>query len=481
MKLRDFTEILPFYSKFIRRSFTFKTAIMKISLTIMLMFCITKMYSQEPVVGKEIVFTPVNVIPMDKEEVLTNQTVVVKNGVITEMGDAATVKYNKKATVIDAKGKYLVPGLAEMHAHVPTNADEQSHKDIVKLFALHGITTIRGMLGHPSHITLREKLRTGEILGPILYTSGPAVSGGSVKSPEQAVALVKEEKKAGYDFLKILPGLTKENFAVVAKTAKEEGIRFAGHISFDVGVWNSINAEYQTIDHMDGFVEGLVPGVENMTEKETGFFGMNVARQADQSKIPVLMDELKKHNVWVVPTQALAERWISSERSAEALRAAPEMKYMDAKTLDAWVKTKSSMKENPSYDSAKITDYIALRRKLIFAINQSGVGLLLGCDAPQVFNVPGVATHHELKYLVDAGLTPYEALKTGTVNVARFYKKEGKAGVVRKGAASELILLNANPLEDISNSRKIEGVMLRDKWLSKSYIEQSLKQLEKTN
>jgi len=456
---------------------------MKILLAITMMLCITKLSAQEPVGGKEVAFLNVNVIPMDKEEVLTNRIVIVNNGKITAIHDAALVKikWHSSTILVDAKGKYLMPGLAEMHAHVPTNADEQQHKDVVKLFALYGITTIRGMLGHPSHIALREKLRSGEILGPILYTSGPAVSGGSVKSPEQAVALVKEEKKAGYDFLKILPGLTKENFAAVSKTAKEENIRFAGHIPFEVGVWNSINAEYQTIDHMDGFVEGLVPGVENMTEKQTGFFGMNVARQIDESKIPVLMSELKKHNVWVVPTQALAERWISSERSAETLRAAPEMKYMDTKTLDNWVKTKSSMKNNPDYDSLKIMDYIKLRRKLIFEMNKTGVGLLLGCDAPQVFNVPGMATHHELQYLVDAGLTPYEALKTGTINVAKFYKKEGKAGVIREGAASELILLSANPLEDISNSTKIEGVMLRDKWLPRSYIEQSLKDLEKTN
>ena len=105
---------------------------------------------------------------------------------------------------------------------------------------------------------------------------------------------------------------------------------------------------------------------------------------------------------------------------------------------------------------------------------------MLGCDAPQVFNVPGVATHHELQYLVDAGLTPYEAIKTGTVNVARFYKKNGQAGVVRKGAVSDLILLNGNPLENISNTMKIDGVMLNKNWLPKAYIEQSLKKLEKS-
>jgi hypothetical protein len=232
---------------------------------------------------------------------------------------------------------------------------------------------------------------------------------------------------------------------------------------------------------MDGFVEGLVPGIENIPEKEVGFFGLHVTRRADKNKIPELMNELNEHNVWVVPTQALAERWMTSSRTSESFRADPEMKYMDAKTLDDWVNAKSGMRQDPKYDSSEVADYINLRRKLIYECNKTGVGLLLGCDAPQVFNVPGVATHHELQYLVDAGLTPYEALKTGTVNVAAFYKKTGQTGVIKKGAASDLLLLNANPLTDINNTTKIEGVMLGKNWLPKSYLEQALKKLEKTN
>jgi imidazolonepropionase-like amidohydrolase len=207
---------------------------------------------------------------------------------------------------------------------------------------------------------------------------------------------------------------------------------------------------------------------------------MYIADRADENKIPQLMKELKQHNVWVVPTQALAERWITSARNAESFSQDPEMKYMQPANLNNWVNAKSGMQKNEKYDPAKIVDYIKLRRKLIYECNKAGVGLLLGCDAPQVFNVPGVATHHELKYLVDAGLTPYEALKTGTVNVAKFYKKNGETGVVKKGAVSDLILINGNPLENISNTMKIEGVMLNKNWLPKAYIEQSLKKLEKS-
>jgi imidazolonepropionase-like amidohydrolase len=122
--------------------------------------------------------------------------------------------------------------------------------------------------------------------------------------------------------------------------------------------------------------------------------------------------------------------------------------------------------------------FITLRRKLINECNKTGVLLLLGSDAPQVFNVPGFAVHHELKYMVDAGLTPYEALRTGTVNVGKFYNRED-LGVIKSGAVADLVLLNSNPLKDISQTKNIEGVLLSGRWLSKEYIEKELKKLEK--
>ena len=281
---------------------------------------------------KEIVFKNVSIIPMEKNEVLANRDVVVKNGVITAIGETSKVKYRSDAQVIDGKGKFLLPGLAEMHAHVPPVDDLEPMKDVLMLFALNGVTTIRGMLGHPRHIELRSKIQSGEITGPRFITSGPSFNGNSVKTTEAAAAMVQDQKKAGYDFLKLHPGLTKENFAAMVATAKAVNIPFAGHVSFDVGVWRAINAGYATIDHLDGFVESLVPGIENMKEQETGLFGLFIADKADESGIQKLMDSLRNHHIWVVPTQALAERWFHPERDADALGNEPEMKYMDPNT-----------------------------------------------------------------------------------------------------------------------------------------------------
>lgn len=427
---------------------------------------------------KEIVFSNVNIIPMDKNEVLANRDVVVKNGVIVSIGPTSKLKYSKDAMVIDAKGKYLLPGLAEMHAHVPPVDDLEPMKDVLTLFALNGVTTIRGMLGHPRHIELRSKIQSGEIMGPRFITSGPSFNGNSVKTPEAAAAMVKDQKKSGYDFLKLHPGLTKENFAAIAATAKEINIPFAGHVSFDVGVWRAIDAGYATIDHLDGFVESLVPGIENMKEQDTGLFGLFIADKADESGIQKLTDSLRQHNIWVVPTQALAERWFHPTRDPDALGSEPEMKYMDASTVNNWINTKKNLLNNPNYKPSTVSRLIELRKKLIYECNKNGVGLLLGSDAPQVFDVPGFSVHHELRYLVDAGLTPYEALKTGTVNVGKFLNRED-LGIIKTGAVSDLLLVNGNPLEDINQTKNIEGVMLGNLWLSKEYINAELKKLEK--
>jgi hypothetical protein len=427
---------------------------------------------------REIVFRDVNVIPMDKEQILEHQTVVVKNGKITGIGSSKKVKYSKNAIIIDGTGKYLMPGLAEMHAHIPPIEDIAPMKEALMLFASNGITTIRGMLGHPKHLELRAKIQSGEILGPNFYTTGPSFNGMSVKSPADGAAMVRKQKGAGYDFLKLHPGLSREKFDSIAFTANQVGIPFAGHVSFGVGVWRAIDAGYSSIDHLDGFVEGLVPGIENMVEQQAGLFGMFVADKVDTTQIPKLMAALKAKGVWVVPTQSLAERWFHPDYDPESFRDDPHAIYMKKETIDQWIGSKKNLMMNPGYDATKIKDFVALRRKLIYECQKNGVGLLLGCDAPQVFNVPGFSTHNELEYLVLSGLTPYEALSTGTRNVGIYLNKPG-TGVIQQDAAADLVLLDGNPLVDIKQTRNIAGVMLAKQWLSKEFIQSELKRLQK--
>lgn len=425
--------------------------------------------------SKEIIFTNVNVIPMDREQVLENQTVVVKDGKIAAIGNNA--KYGKDALVINAKGKYLTPGWSEMHAHVPPIDDMQPMKDVLILYLANGITTIRGMLGHPKHLELRSKIRSGEILGPNFYTTGPSFNGQSVQTPERGIEMVKEQKAAGYDYMKMHPGLTKETFPAIIKTANELNMPFVGHVSFQVGVWKAIEAGYSSIDHMDGFIDVITPGADTLAEQQIGLFGAWIGYRADVSKATKLINALKEKNIAVVPTMALGERW-QSPLPAEEYTKAPEMKYMKPEEIKNWVNAKNSYLNSPLFTKEHAAKYLEVRRKLIYECYKNGVQVLLGSDGPQVFNVPGFSIHHEMKYLVDAGLTPYETLKTGTVNVAAYLKKDN-SGMIKAGNVSDLVLLNGNPLKDINQTKNIEGVMIGNQWLSKEYLAKELKKLEK--
>ena len=426
---------------------------------------------------RDIVFRGVNVIPMDRERVIENQTFIVRNGRITAMGNARSVAVGKDALVIDATGKYLTPGWAEIHAHVPPIDDIEPMKEVLALYLANGITTIRGMLGHPRHLELRSKINSGVILGPHFYATGPSFNGQTVKTAERGADMVREQKAAGYDYLKLHPGLTKETFPAIARTAQEVGIGYVGHVSFNVGVWRAIDAHYSTIDHLDGFIEAITPGSDTLAEPETGLFGSWIAYRADASRIPKLVTALRDNNIRVVPTQALAERWLSP-LPADAFTSAPEMKYVKAKDLENWTSAKRTYMDNPNFSKEHAEKLVQIRRKLIYACQKNGVELLLGSDAPQIFNVPGFSIHHEMKYLVDAGLTPYETLRTGTVNVASYLNKVD-SGTIKTGNVSDLVLLAGNPLQDIGQTRNIEGVMIGTNWLSKAYIRQSLKKLEK--
>jgi imidazolonepropionase-like amidohydrolase len=456
-------------------------AIRKLCLLICLLFFISLDTAAQDIVDsqtRDVVFRNVHVIPMDSERVISNQEVVVRKGVIISIAKPGQFKAGKNALVIDAKGKYLIPGLAEMHAHVPPVDNLEPMKEVLTLFVCNGVTTIRGMLGHPRHLELRAKIAGGEILGPRFYTSGPSFSGGSIASPQAAAEMVTAQKRAGYDFLKLHPGLDVPKFNSMVERAKAERMPFAGHVSFQVGINRAIDAGYATIDHMDGFIEALVPGIESISEQQAGLFGMYIAKQADTTRITPLMNKLRRGNVWIVPTQALAERWMVPA-DVETFRSAPEMRYINDQTLTSWATQKRNVMNNPAYKPAEINNYIRLRRRLINACQKNGVGLLLGSDAPQVFNVPGFSLHQELEYMVNSGLTPFEAIKTGTVNVAAFYNKSKERGMVKKGMVSDLVLLNGNPLKDIKQTANIAGVMLGSRWLSKSFIDKELKKLEK--
>jgi imidazolonepropionase-like amidohydrolase len=221
----------------------------------------------------------------------------------------------------------------------------------------------------------------------------------------------------------------------------------------------------------------LVVANDDPTGGYGGFFGVYLAEFADESAIDTIAAATADKGVWNVPTETLFEQLLSAEGS-QRLADRPEMKYMPPGTLENWKLAKAQTMDDPQYNAQTVARAIELRRKLIIALHRTGAGLLLGSDAPQVFNVPGFSVHRELAMMVDAGLSPFEALQTGTVYPASFLNIEDRIGTVQTGLDADLLLLDGNPLEDIANSRRVHGVMLRGRWLSRRELDRMLRTLE---
>ncbi|MCG8321043.1 MAG: amidohydrolase family protein [Cytophagales bacterium] len=419
-------------------------------------------------------FYDVNVVDADANRIIPHQNVLVENGKIKAIGGVGELKFERRVRVINASDKFMMPGLAEMHAHIPGIDNGLSLvEETLFLYLANGITTIRGMLGQPYHLELREMVNKEEILGPRIFTSGPSLNGNSVKSTEEAEQKVRAQKKAGYDFLKLHPGLTRENFDEIVKTANEVGIPYSGHVSVDVGIRRAIEAKYASIDHVDGYLEGLVPASAGVAAHENGFFGVNFTTLADQDKIKELAKATKASGVWVVPTQRLLERWVGIVNPNEIIKE-EGMEFMNKNTLGQWVTSKKNFDRLYKLDEKTVSLFIDIRRNIIKALHDEGVGLLLGADSPQVFNVPGFSIHHELQAMRDAGLTNSQVLVMGTGNPARFFGMEKDFGTIRIGAAADLVILNDNPLEDLRHIKNNHGVMVRGKWLSREDIDKRL-------
>jgi len=415
-------------------------------------------------------FVNVNVVPMSSESVIAAQTVVVEDGIIRTIGNVDEIRIPEGAKAVDGTDRYLMPGLAEMHAHVP-DADSSELDRYFSLFVANGVTTIRGMLGRPSHLGLRQQLLDGEAFGPRLITSGPSLNGRSVAGAPDARRQVREQAALGYDFIKIHPGLSADEFRAIAETANEFDIPFAGHVPVAVGVEAALRLNMATIDHLDGYFVALLPADSYRSGGYGGSFDVMLAREIMPERIEDIAVATAAAGAWNVATQVLIEHLVSDVPVAE-LRTRPEMKYMKRSTVQRWAESKQALLAEGGFDPAVAALAIDLRRKLILALHEAGAGLLLGSDAPQVFNVPGFSLHRELDILVASGLTPFEALQTGTTAVADFLGTN--TGVVQVGKDADLLLLDANPLKDIRNSRRIHGVMLRGEWLAASALESRL-------
>lgn len=401
--------------------------------------------------------------------------VLLEEGLIKKIADANSIPEGAHK-VIEGSGKYLVSGISEMHAHIPTpqDGDTQYLEEVLFLYLSNGITVIRGMLGDPYHLNLKKLVENGEILGPRIYTSSPSVNGNSVPDKETAIEKVTQYAEDGYDFLKLHPGLKLEVFNQIVETAQNTGIGYAGHVSVDVGVQRAIESGYESIDHLDGYLEGLV--TESIDPNQNGFFGYNFTTLADETLIDELVAMTVDHDVWVVPTQSLFTRWFSPEDPATMMQA-KEIEYMPSSTRYAWLTNKTNLINSEGYNQSTYDQFLGIRKKLLKSLNDAGAGILLGSDAPQVMNVPGFSIQHEMQAMSDAGFSPTDIIRAGTINPSTFLKGQEVFGNVQEGLSADLILLNNNPLEDIQNMQSIESVFIRGQLLDRAFIDQRLAEI----
>ena len=422
--------------------------------------------------------TNVTVLPMTSDVVLPGRTVVVRDGVISAVGPADDIEVPRGATVIDGTGRFLMPGLAEMHAHVPPGANppREEVEDILFLYVANGITTIRGMLGSAYQIPLAGEIERGEVLGPNFYVGAPSINGGSAPTPADAERLLRAHAEAGYHLQKIHPGVSMETWDHMVKVAREVGLTWGGHVPADVGLVHAIETGMSTVDHLDGYIQAI--GSDDVqAQVGAGRISLGgLARGVDEARLEEIVRLTIDHDVYVVPTMYLWENLYGAPDPGEMLRQ-PEMRYVSAGTREGWRRRAGGGQGTPE----EVELYLELRRRVLKALSDAGAGILMGTDSPQLFNVPGFALHRELQVMADAGMSNHEILESGTVAVGEYVAShlglDGNFGTIAPGQRADLMLLEANPLDDLVNLFDRVGVMVRGRWVSRAEIDAGLEAL----
>lgn len=405
-------------------------------------------------------FVDVNVLPMNRDGVLAHQTVIVRGGRITQLGAAAQLKAPAGAITVDGRGKYLMPGMAEMHGHLPNpNAGPELTENVLFLYVANGVTTVRGMQGNLAHLELKARIARGELLGPRLWVPGPALTGNAAPTPEAGRRLVEEQHAAGFDHLKIHEGLARETYDTVVATAKRLGMRFAGHVPDAVGVYHVLESGQASIDHLDNYVE-TVGGPDS----------------ANDRRIAQVVAATCAAQVWNVPTLALWETFMGPEDSA-TLAAREELRYVPQAWRLNWAQQLKQVRAGNPLPAEKRLVTLALRRRILQSLQTAGCPIALGTDSPQLYSVPGFSIPREMQSMQAAGLTPQQILTEATRQPARYFGAEQEFGTVAPGQRADLILLNANPLGDLSNVANRAGVMINGRWIPEADIRSRLERM----
>jgi imidazolonepropionase-like amidohydrolase len=429
-------------------------------------FLTTGLYAQD------IAFTHVNVIPMDKYRILKNYTVLVSDGLILDIGKSLKIPANTE--IVEGKGKYLIPGLVDMHVHLLSDGDEYPDSiaaDELKVMVANGVTTVRFMIGTPEQLVLRQQSKKGEIIAPTIYAASPHLTGKAqgndfvVHTEQEARDAVRESKAAGYDYIKITTFIDANVYEAAVDEAAKQHIGVVGHAdSRYVGVERAWKAKQQ-IEHLDGYLEMLLQDDAPMKGSISDIYvydpkNWESLEYMDENKIPEIARKTVVANPFVDPTQHFMKHTFGQPRSEASIRAQPDFKFYPKAVQDFYIGYLKKTKIN-GIPLEKRAKWVEVRNKLIKAIYEAGGKILAGSDTPEFLWLYGYTLHRELKALAETGIPNYAVLEAATKNPALFFGSFDKVGTIEIGKAADMVLLVANPLEDISNSQKRVGVMLK--------------------
>jgi hypothetical protein len=418
-------------------------------------------------------FVDVSVIPMDRDGILEHQTVLVDRGSITVVGAVAAVAVPKGTAVIDGRGRYLIPGLGDAHAHLSTpGGGPLLAERALTLFALHGVTMIRSAYTEPHHREALRRVESGELIGPRAELVSPALHGGSAPNPQTARDSVRSYHRQGFRTTKILPGLTRETFDTLVAESKALGMKIAGHIPQGIPLQHALASGYTSVEHLDGYLEAMNPA----PGAQSGFFGLGLLGGVDTTRLASLVRATRQAGTVVVPTEFEMELFATVDSGAVHARR-PEMRYVAPGLLAAWIRQKDNFARGAGVTSAVASQYASVRRAIIRDLHAAGVPIALGSDGFNLFTVPGPSVFDELGVYVAAGLSTQAALATSTVQVAKLLGLPGVTGTIAMGSVADLVLLEGNPLADISNVRHQAGVMLGGKWLDRAELMRRLEEM----
>lgn len=428
----------------------------------------------------------VNVIDATGAPVQRDMTVVVQEGRIAALGPSRSLQPPVHARVVDGRRKYLIPGLWDMHVHVAFGDWVPPDPAInLPLFVANGVTGVREMGGDLDILLKwREQIAAGTLLGPRMIIAGPMLDGPTPRFPSSApvataaagARVVEELKARGVDFIKIQSLIPRDGYFAAARRARELGIPFVGHVPDAVRAAEASNAGQGSIEHFTGIFEGCST-IEDQLITGAKSLGQNV-RTYDPARARTLIALMAKNRTWQVPTLV----WERGQWLIDAIDLShdPLVRYAPVAWRErTWPMFRQAILKDMDTDPLPVRRrFVQMELEMTRAMYAAGVPFLAGTDtAAGVHVFPGFSLHQELALFVKAGLTPMQALQTATLNPARFLGRESELGSIAKGKVADLVLLDANPLDDIGNTRRIRGVMLAGRWFDRAGLDAMLEQV----